>query len=148
MQAPLYLVNHGETGPIRCNRCKAYMCPYMQFTDGGRRYQCSFCNCVSEGEARPLKSLGAGFIGQRWSGLSFFSSRLLFPTSGPHGPEGGLLREARTVSGLLRVCGNPGLLQGNGPWGSGWGGWAESGREPTPVLFMKCYKQQLLNKHL
>ncbi|XP_028999109.1 protein transport protein Sec24D [Betta splendens] len=47
-EAPLYVVNHGETGPIRCNRCKAYMCPYMQFIDGGRRYQCGFCNCVSE----------------------------------------------------------------------------------------------------
>uniref|UniRef100_A0A3B5L1S1 SEC24 homolog D, COPII coat complex component n=1 Tax=Xiphophorus couchianus TaxID=32473 RepID=A0A3B5L1S1_9TELE len=47
-ETPLYVVNHGETGPIRCNRCKAYMCPYMQFIDGGRRYQCSFCNCVSE----------------------------------------------------------------------------------------------------
>uniref|UniRef100_A0A8C7UQF4 SEC24 homolog D, COPII coat complex component n=1 Tax=Oncorhynchus mykiss TaxID=8022 RepID=A0A8C7UQF4_ONCMY len=45
---PMYVVNHGETGPIRCNRCKAYMCPYMQFTDGGRRYQCGFCNCVNE----------------------------------------------------------------------------------------------------
>uniref|UniRef100_A0A7N8Y6J3 SEC24 homolog D, COPII coat complex component n=1 Tax=Mastacembelus armatus TaxID=205130 RepID=A0A7N8Y6J3_9TELE len=45
---PLYVVNHGETGPIRCNRCKAYMCPYMQFIDGGRRYQCGFCNCVNE----------------------------------------------------------------------------------------------------
>ncbi|MEQ2193506.1 hypothetical protein XENOCAPTIV_000363 [Xenoophorus captivus] len=33
-QTPLYVVNHGETGPIRCNRCKAYMCPYMQFIDG------------------------------------------------------------------------------------------------------------------
>uniref|UniRef100_A0A3P9HVB6 SEC24 homolog D, COPII coat complex component n=1 Tax=Oryzias latipes TaxID=8090 RepID=A0A3P9HVB6_ORYLA len=47
-EAPLYAVNHGETGPIRCNRCKAYMCPYMQFIDGGRRYQCTFCNCVNE----------------------------------------------------------------------------------------------------
>uniref|UniRef100_H3D180 SEC24 homolog D, COPII coat complex component n=1 Tax=Tetraodon nigroviridis TaxID=99883 RepID=H3D180_TETNG len=47
-EAPLYVVNHGESGPIRCNRCKAYMCPYMQFLDGGRRYQCSFCNCVNE----------------------------------------------------------------------------------------------------
>lgn len=51
-QAPLYLVDHGESGPIRCNRCKAYMCPYMQFTDGGRRYQCSFCNCLNEGDAQ------------------------------------------------------------------------------------------------
>uniref|UniRef100_A0A672MJQ7 Protein transport protein Sec24D-like n=1 Tax=Sinocyclocheilus grahami TaxID=75366 RepID=A0A672MJQ7_SINGR len=47
-ETPLYIVNHGETGPIRCNRCKAYMCPYMQFIDGGRRYQCGFCSCVNE----------------------------------------------------------------------------------------------------
>ncbi|KAM4612154.1 protein transport protein Sec24D isoform 2-T3 [Polymixia lowei] len=47
-ETPLYVVNHGETGPIRCNRCKAYMCPYMQFIDGGRRYQCGFCTCVNE----------------------------------------------------------------------------------------------------
>ncbi|XP_049423749.1 protein transport protein Sec24D [Epinephelus fuscoguttatus] len=47
-ETPLYVVNHGETGPIRCNRCKAYMCPYMQFIDGGRRYQCGFCSCTSE----------------------------------------------------------------------------------------------------
>uniref|UniRef100_A0A674DP36 SEC24 homolog D, COPII coat complex component n=1 Tax=Salmo trutta TaxID=8032 RepID=A0A674DP36_SALTR len=47
-ETPLYVVNHGETGPIRCNRCKAYMCPYMQFIDGGRRYQCGFCNCVND----------------------------------------------------------------------------------------------------
>uniref|UniRef100_A0A672J719 SEC24 homolog D, COPII coat complex component n=1 Tax=Salarias fasciatus TaxID=181472 RepID=A0A672J719_SALFA len=47
-EAPLYVVDHGETGPVRCNRCKAYMCPYMQFIDGGRRFQCGFCNCVNE----------------------------------------------------------------------------------------------------
>ncbi|XP_017569438.1 protein transport protein Sec24D [Pygocentrus nattereri] len=47
-ETPLYVVNHGEAGPIRCNRCKAYMCPFMLFIDGGRRYQCSFCNCVNE----------------------------------------------------------------------------------------------------
>lgn len=47
-ETPLYIVNHGEAGPIRCNRCKAYMCPYMQFIDGGRRYQCAFCSCVNE----------------------------------------------------------------------------------------------------
>ncbi|KAL4641164.1 protein transport protein Sec24C isoform X1 [Arapaima gigas] len=41
-------VDHGEGGPIRCNRCKAYMCPYMQFIEGGRRFQCGFCSCVTE----------------------------------------------------------------------------------------------------
>ncbi|CAB1311855.1 unnamed protein product [Coregonus sp. 'balchen'] len=43
-----YIVDHGEAGPIRCNRCKAYMCPYMQFIEGGRRFQCGFCSCVTE----------------------------------------------------------------------------------------------------
>lgn len=47
-EAPLFVVNHGESGPIRCNRCKAYMCPYMQFIEGGRRFQCGFCSCVNE----------------------------------------------------------------------------------------------------
>ncbi|KAM5192046.1 protein transport protein Sec24D isoform 2-T3 [Mantella aurantiaca] len=47
-ETPLYLVNHGENGPIRCNRCKAYMCPFMLFIEGGRRYQCGFCSCVND----------------------------------------------------------------------------------------------------
>ncbi|CAF95482.1 unnamed protein product, partial [Tetraodon nigroviridis] len=47
-EVPPYLVDHGEGGPIRCNRCKAYMCPYMQFMEGGRRFQCGFCSCVTE----------------------------------------------------------------------------------------------------
>ncbi|XP_056152852.1 protein transport protein Sec24C [Lampris incognitus] len=47
-ETPPFLVDHGEGGPIRCNRCKAYMCPYMQFIEGGRRFQCGFCSCVTE----------------------------------------------------------------------------------------------------
>nr|ADF30257.1 Sec24 family member C [Danio rerio] len=47
-ESPPYLVDHGESGPIRCNRCKAYMCPFMQFIEGGRRFQCGFCSCVTE----------------------------------------------------------------------------------------------------
>ncbi|XP_038599737.1 protein transport protein Sec24C isoform X2 [Tachyglossus aculeatus] len=47
-EAPPYVVDHGESGPVRCNRCKAYMCPFMQFIEGGRRFQCCFCSCVSE----------------------------------------------------------------------------------------------------
>lgn len=46
--------------------------------------------------------------------LSYPSAGLLFPTSRPHGPEGGLLREAWAVPGVLRVCRHPGLLQGTG----------------------------------
>ncbi|XP_046887830.1 protein transport protein Sec24C isoform X2 [Hypomesus transpacificus] len=47
-ETPPYIVDHGEGGPIRCNRCKAYMCPYMQFIEGGRRFQCGFCSCVTD----------------------------------------------------------------------------------------------------
>uniref|UniRef100_A0A7M4E938 SEC24 homolog C, COPII coat complex component n=1 Tax=Crocodylus porosus TaxID=8502 RepID=A0A7M4E938_CROPO len=48
IQTLFFLNNHGESGPIRCNRCKAYMCPFMQFIEGGRRFQCCFCSCVTE----------------------------------------------------------------------------------------------------
>ncbi|CAH1795236.1 unnamed protein product [Owenia fusiformis] len=42
------IVDLGELGPVRCNRCKAYMCPQMTFIDGGRRFQCAFCSCSTE----------------------------------------------------------------------------------------------------
>jgi protein transport protein SEC24 len=44
------IVNMGEVGPVRCNRCRAYMCPFMQFIDGGRRFHCLFCKATTEGE--------------------------------------------------------------------------------------------------
>uniref|UniRef100_A0A8C0L8L5 SEC24 homolog C, COPII coat complex component n=1 Tax=Canis lupus dingo TaxID=286419 RepID=A0A8C0L8L5_CANLU len=47
-QASPYVVDHGESGPLRCNRCKAYMCPFMQFIEGGRRFQCCFCSCIND----------------------------------------------------------------------------------------------------
>uniref|UniRef100_A0A5F9DR23 SEC24 homolog C, COPII coat complex component n=1 Tax=Oryctolagus cuniculus TaxID=9986 RepID=A0A5F9DR23_RABIT len=47
-EASPYVVDHGESGPLRCNRCKAYMCPFMQFVEGGRRFQCCFCSCVND----------------------------------------------------------------------------------------------------
>ncbi|CAD7675689.1 unnamed protein product [Nyctereutes procyonoides] len=47
-EASPYVVDHGESGPLRCNRCKAYMCPFMQFVEGGRRFQCCFCSCIND----------------------------------------------------------------------------------------------------
>ncbi|XP_067625316.1 protein transport protein Sec24C-like [Eurosta solidaginis] len=35
------IVNFGELGAIRCNRCKAH----MQLVDAGRRFQCLMCKC-------------------------------------------------------------------------------------------------------
>ncbi|XP_022110679.1 protein transport protein Sec24C-like isoform X2 [Acanthaster planci] len=47
-EAPPPIVDHGPNGPVRCNRCKAYMCSFMQFVDGGRRFSCAFCTCITE----------------------------------------------------------------------------------------------------
>ncbi|CAH8598977.1 unnamed protein product [Heterobilharzia americana] len=38
----------GPQGPVRCIRCKAYMNPFMNFIDGGRRFQCPLCNGFTE----------------------------------------------------------------------------------------------------
>ncbi|XP_011296759.1 protein transport protein Sec24D [Fopius arisanus] len=42
------IVDMGEIGPVRCIRCKAYMGPFMQFIDAGRRFQCAFCKATTE----------------------------------------------------------------------------------------------------
>nr|XP_054774147.1 protein transport protein Sec24C-like [Lytechinus pictus] len=42
------ILDHGPNGPVRCNRCKAYMCSFMTFVEGGRRFQCAFCGGLTE----------------------------------------------------------------------------------------------------
>ena len=42
------VTDFGNSGPVRCIRCKAYMCSMMQFIDGGRRFQCVFCKATTE----------------------------------------------------------------------------------------------------
>lgn len=45
---PPPIVDPGEEGPVRCHRCRAYMSPFMQFIDAGRRFQCMLCKTTSE----------------------------------------------------------------------------------------------------
>lgn len=33
---------------VRCNRCKAYMSPFMEFVDGGRSFRCCMCTHTNE----------------------------------------------------------------------------------------------------
>lgn len=47
-EQPLYSGTSLATGPVRCNRCKAYMSPLMRFMDGGRRFQCMLCHQMNE----------------------------------------------------------------------------------------------------
>lgn len=62
-ESALPLSDFGEEGPVRCNRCKAYMCPLMQFIDGGRRFQCIFCKATTEVPASYFAHLD--HLGQR-----------------------------------------------------------------------------------
>nr|CAD7588324.1 unnamed protein product [Timema genevievae] len=54
---PPPIVQMGDLGPVRCNRCKAYMCPFMQFMDGGRRFHCLFCKAATEVPAEYFQHL-------------------------------------------------------------------------------------------
>ncbi|KAK9729542.1 COPII coat Sec23p-Sfb3p heterodimer component [Basidiobolus ranarum] len=47
-EAPLELVDFGESGPIRCNRCQAYINPFVTFVDGGRKFVCNLCQFANE----------------------------------------------------------------------------------------------------
>lgn len=49
LKYPPPLIDLGELGPVRCNRCKAYMCPFMEFIDGGRKFKCPFCKANTMG---------------------------------------------------------------------------------------------------
>ncbi|XP_068634526.1 protein transport protein SEC24 A-like [Aristolochia californica] len=42
------VVNFGSTGIIRCRRCRAYVNPYVTFTDGGRKWRCNICSLLND----------------------------------------------------------------------------------------------------
>ncbi|GIX93086.1 protein transport protein Sec24C [Caerostris extrusa] len=60
---PPPLVDPGDEGPVRCHRCRAYMSPFMQFIDAGRRFQCIMCKTTSEVPAHYFTHLD--HMGQR-----------------------------------------------------------------------------------
>eukprot|EP01125_Pyxidicula_operculata_P016955 TRINITY_DN5895_c0_g1_i3.p1 TRINITY_DN5895_c0_g1~~TRINITY_DN5895_c0_g1_i3.p1 ORF type:complete len:883 (+),score=236.06 TRINITY_DN5895_c0_g1_i3:49-2697(+) len=47
-EAPVPLVDMGPDGPIRCNRCRAYINPFVTFTNGGAKYNCGFCGLSND----------------------------------------------------------------------------------------------------
>jgi len=42
------LVDHGPEGPLRCQRCRAYLTPYTTFTDGGSAFKCALCGRTTD----------------------------------------------------------------------------------------------------
>jgi len=56
------IVNFGQSGVVRCGRCRTYINAFVSFTDGGRRWRCNVCGkandvpadyfCELDGEGR------------------------------------------------------------------------------------------------
>lgn len=47
-EEPIQIVDFGESGPLRCSRCKGYINPFMRFIDHGRRFICNLCGFTDE----------------------------------------------------------------------------------------------------
>ncbi|KAL0290380.1 UNVERIFIED_CONTAM: protein transport protein Sec24-like [Sesamum calycinum] len=46
-EEPIHVVDFGESGPVRCSRCKGFN-PFMKFFDQGRRFICNLCGFTDE----------------------------------------------------------------------------------------------------
>ncbi|MBA0742576.1 hypothetical protein Gogos_015618, partial [Gossypium gossypioides] len=42
------VINYISTGIIRCRRCRAYVNPYVTFTDAGRKWRCNICTLLND----------------------------------------------------------------------------------------------------
>ncbi|KAL3338292.1 hypothetical protein AABB24_030437 [Solanum stoloniferum] len=47
-EQPIQVVDFGDSGPVRCSRCKGYINPFMKFIDQGRRFICNLCGYTDE----------------------------------------------------------------------------------------------------
>ncbi|XP_043719729.1 protein transport protein Sec24-like At4g32640 isoform X2 [Telopea speciosissima] len=47
-EEPIQVVDFGDSGPVRCSRCKGYINPLMKFIDQGRRFICNLCGFTDE----------------------------------------------------------------------------------------------------
>jgi protein transport protein SEC24 len=47
-EAPVSMVDFGESGPVRCTRCKGYINVYVTWQGDGNTWACNFCGKVNE----------------------------------------------------------------------------------------------------
>ncbi|XWS15138.1 hypothetical protein CRYUN_Cryun35bG0068400 [Craigia yunnanensis] len=48
LEDPIQVVDFGESGPVRCSRCKGYINPFMKFIDQGRKFICNLCGFTDD----------------------------------------------------------------------------------------------------
>ena len=53
------VVNYGSVGIVRCKRCRAYMNPFVQWHENGRRWGCNVCGCMNDTNSQYYKHLDA-----------------------------------------------------------------------------------------
>jgi len=53
------VVNFGQSGVIRCRRCRTYINPFVQFMDAGRRWRCNVCGLTNDLPAEYFCNLDA-----------------------------------------------------------------------------------------
>lgn len=41
------VVDFGASGPVRCERCRAYVNAFFAFSNGGRSYTCNMCGQIN-----------------------------------------------------------------------------------------------------
>lgn len=42
------VVNFGSAGVVRCKKCRAYINPFVRFSDQGRRWACNLCTFMND----------------------------------------------------------------------------------------------------
>lgn len=57
-EEPIRVVDFGESGPLRCSRCKGYINPFMKFVDQGRHFICNLCGFNNETPRDYFSNLG------------------------------------------------------------------------------------------